>query len=120
MKRLRIALTVDPYIPVPPVLYGGIERVVDFVVRGLAERGHHVTLFAHPDSRTPAELISYGMPPHFGSRQRLTELRQVGAGLWHRRRGLDVILSFGRLAALLPVLPHRSLAKVQCYQRDLV
>src|SRR6266702_2157431 len=120
MKALRIAVTVDPYIPVPPVLYGGIERVVDFVVRGLVERGHQVTLFAHPHSRTLANLVPYGVPPHFGWHPRLTELRQVGGELWWRRRQLDVILSFGRLAALLPVLPQRRLAKVQCYQRDLV
>src|SRR5436189_2708773 len=120
MRPLRIAVTVDPYIPVPPVMYGGIERVADFVVRGLVERGHHVALFAHPDSRTPAELISYGMPPHFGWCERLTELRQVGTELWRRRDRFDVVLSFGRLAALLLVLPHRMLAKVQCYQRELV
>jgi hypothetical protein len=31
---LRIAITVDPEIPVPPLLYGGIERIVDMLVRG--------------------------------------------------------------------------------------
>ena len=44
---MRIAITADPYLPVPPRLYGGIERVVDMLVRGLSARGHHVTLFAH-------------------------------------------------------------------------
>jgi len=36
---MRIAITVDPYIPVPPAGYGGIERTVDFVCRGLTQRG---------------------------------------------------------------------------------
>jgi glycosyltransferase involved in cell wall biosynthesis len=36
------------------------------------------------------------------------------------RNDLDVVHSFGRLAALLPVLPIRRLSKIQSYQRRLV
>ncbi len=115
--RLRIALTADPYLPVPPRLYGGIERVIDFLARALVERGHTVTLFAHPESTTGGDLVAYGAPPHFGRRQRLQELWQLGSGLWRRRRQFDLVHSFGRLAALLPVLPLRRLAKIQSYQR---
>jgi len=115
---LRIAITVDPVLPVPPTLYGGIERVVDFLVRELVARGHEVTLFAHPDSRTPARLFPYGCPPHTGAKARLIELWQVGAELYRRRNRLDVVHSFGRLAALVPILPMKRLAKVQSYQRD--
>ena len=32
---MKIAITVDPEIPVPPVLYGGIERIVDMLVRSV-------------------------------------------------------------------------------------
>lgn len=115
---LSIAITADPYIPVPPRLYGGIERIVDFLVRRLVERGHDVTLFAHPESRVPARVIPYGIPPHYGLRARLGELWQVGNVLWRRRREFDVVHSFGRLAALLPVLGDRRLAKLQSYQRN--
>ena len=115
--RLRIALTADPYLPVPPRHYGGIERVIDFLARGLVERGHAVTLFAHPESQTGGDLVSYGAPPHFARRQRLRELWQLGTGLWRRRDQFDLVHSFGRLAALLPILPLRHLAKVQSYQR---
>ena len=114
---MRIAITVDPIIPVPPTLYGGIERIVDLLVRGLVKRGHEITLFAHPGSSTAATLVPYGVPPHVGWRARLTELAQVGAGLWRRRRAIDLIHSFGRLRALLPVLPLRGLPKLQSYQR---
>jgi glycosyltransferase involved in cell wall biosynthesis len=116
---MRVLVTVDPYIPVPPLGYGGIERIVDFLVRGLNARGHEVTLVAHPDSRTPAAaLVPYGRPPHVGWGPRAAELAQLGAAIW-RRRDVDVIHSFGRLAALLPVLPLRHLPKVQSYQRDI-
>lgn len=115
---LRIAITVDPIIPVPPTLYGGIERIVDFLVRGLVERGHEVSLLAHPDSRVPCRLFPYGIPPHWGWRARSGELWQVGSRLWRMRNQFDVIHSFGRLATLLPILPCRRLVKIQSYQRD--
>jgi glycosyltransferase involved in cell wall biosynthesis len=120
VRPLRIALTVDPYLPVPPVGYGGIERLVDLLARGLVERGHDVTLLAHPDSHTAGRLAPYGVPPHDGRVRRARELWQVGSALWRRRRELDVVHSAGRLAALLPILPLRSLPKIQTYQRDQV
>jgi len=117
---MRIAITVDPIIPVPPRLYGGIERIVAFLTRGLAERGHDVTLLANPASQTPAKLIPYGTPPHVGARARTAELKSVAAALWGMRKDLDVIHSFGRLAALVPLLPLRRLPKIQSYQRRIV
>ena len=117
---MRLAITVDPYFPVPPRLYGGIERVLNLLVRGLVSRGHSVTLFAHPESCTAGTLVPYGAPPHVGPRARITELWQVGCELWRRRAEFDLVHSFGRLAALLPVLPLRRLPKIQSYQRDHV
>jgi glycosyltransferase involved in cell wall biosynthesis len=114
---MRILVTVDPYIPVPPRHYGGIERVVDLLVRELARRGHDVTLVAHPDSRTPARLIPYGRPPHVGRLIRAQELAQAGGALWRMRHDVDLVHSFGRLAAMLPILPLRRVPKIQSYQR---
>jgi len=117
---MRIVITADPYIPVPPVLYGGIERIVAFVARELAARGHDVTLVAHPDSRIGGvELVPYGRPPHNGSIARATELAQVQRALVSRAGRVDVIHSFGRLAGLAPLLPIRSIPKIQSYQRAL-
>jgi len=116
---LRIAITADPYLPVPPRLYGGIERVVALLVSGLVRRGHDVTLVAHPDSQTPAELIGYGVPPHTGIPARVRELLQVGSALVRLSGAVDVIHSFGRLAALAPVLPMRGVKKIQSYQRPI-
>jgi glycosyltransferase involved in cell wall biosynthesis len=113
------AITVDPYIPVPPAGYGGFERVVDLLVRGLVARGHRVTLLAHPGSRVPAELISYGTPPHWGLRPRLTELAAVAGTLLKLAPEIDLVHSFGRLAALLPILPMRRLPKIQSYGREI-
>lgn len=116
---MRIVITADPYVPVPPRLYGGIERVIDLLVRGLTARGHEVTLFAHPESSTTATLKPYGVPPHTTRGARARELAQVGSGLWALRHSVDVVHSFGRLAALLPVLPLQELPKIQSYQRPV-
>jgi len=116
---MRIVVTNDPIIPVPPAGYGGIERIVDFVIRGLTARGHEVTLLAHPSSVTPAQLVPYGVPPHTGPAARSWELWQVGSYLARNRRRFDIIHSFGRLAALVPMLPLRGVPKIQSYQRPV-
>lgn len=48
---MHIALLTDARIPVRE--YGGTERVVVWLARGLAERGHTVTLLARPGSTSP-------------------------------------------------------------------
>lgn len=54
---MRILLTADPMIPVPPVLYGGIERIVDALLLALREAGHEVGLLAHPASTVVADAL---------------------------------------------------------------
>lgn len=55
---MRIAEIAPVWVPVPPPSYGGIELVVSLLADGLTGRGHEVTLFAGPGSRTDAELVS--------------------------------------------------------------
>jgi glycosyltransferase involved in cell wall biosynthesis len=50
---MRIALVAPPWTPIPPLLYGGIEVVVDQLARGLQDAGHDVLLFASGDSACP-------------------------------------------------------------------
>lgn len=47
---MKILIPVDPEIPVPPPLYGGVERLVDGLVRAYVASGHQVVILAHPDS----------------------------------------------------------------------
>jgi len=54
---VRIGLLAPPFERVPPVGYGGTERVVAFLADALVARGHDVTLFASADSATRARLI---------------------------------------------------------------
>lgn len=58
---VNIVLLSTDVLPTPPPAYGGTERVVWELARTLGERGHHVTLVAHPDSHTPpgGECLSW-------------------------------------------------------------
>jgi len=55
---VKIALVAPPVLPVPPVRYGGIERIVGVLAEGLQVRGHEVTLFAPGDSRVSCDLVA--------------------------------------------------------------
>jgi glycosyltransferase involved in cell wall biosynthesis len=114
---VRLLITADPYLPVPPSHYGGIERVVALLVAGLVARGHDVRLLAHADSRTAATLIPYTGTSWHGRWTRFTELTEAAMVAWASRHEVDLVHSFGRLAALAPILPIRRLPKVQSYQR---
>jgi glycosyltransferase involved in cell wall biosynthesis len=57
VTRLRVAQVAPLYEPVPPIAYGGTERVVGWLTDELMRRGHDVTLFASGDSITRARLI---------------------------------------------------------------
>jgi glycosyltransferase involved in cell wall biosynthesis len=113
---LRIALTADPELPVPPRLYGGIERIVDMLAQGLEARGHEVTLFAHWESVTAGRLVSW---PGRTSRDPLDTARNAAALAGTVLRGrFDLIHSFSRIAYLTPILPL-NVPKLMTYQRDI-
>lgn len=64
---MRIGLIAGPGFPVPPPKYGGTERVVDTLARGLADAGHEVLLAAPSDSTCPVPLAT-GMQPSDSTR----------------------------------------------------
>jgi glycosyltransferase involved in cell wall biosynthesis len=59
---VQIGLLAPPWIPVPPPAYGGIERIVALMARGLADSGHEVTLVAAPG--TALEGVRVVTPLH--------------------------------------------------------
>jgi glycosyltransferase involved in cell wall biosynthesis len=54
---MRIAQVAPLNERVPPLLYGGTERVVSYLTEALVDMGHEVTLFASGDSVTRARLV---------------------------------------------------------------
>lgn len=112
---MRILLTADPELPVPPKLYGGIERIVDLLVTGLQARSHTVGLVARRDSTCPAhQLFTW---PGLNSQAKLDVLRNTSA-LWSAVQQFqpDLVHSFSRVLYLLPFLTS-GIPKVMSYQR---
>jgi glycosyltransferase involved in cell wall biosynthesis len=113
---MHIALTADPELPVPPRLYGGIERVIAMLAAELSNRGHQVTLFAHPESTAAGTLVPW---PGGSSNSRVDTIRNATT-LWReiQRKHVDVLHSFSRIAYLLPLLPL-PVPKLMSYQRPI-
>jgi glycosyltransferase involved in cell wall biosynthesis len=112
---MRILLTADPELPVPPVNYGGIERIVDALARALAASGHEIGLMANTAS-TCAVKSRFAWPAP-DSRGAVNTVRNALA----LRRSVrsfqpDVLHSFSRLAYLGPLLPS-NVPKIMSYQR---
>jgi glycosyltransferase involved in cell wall biosynthesis len=53
---MKIAIVAEPYVAVPPAKYGGTERVIYYLIKGLLERGHEIILLATGDSSIAEEL----------------------------------------------------------------
>jgi glycosyltransferase involved in cell wall biosynthesis len=113
---MNILLTADPELPVPPKHYGGIERIIDMLACSLVERGHTVTLIAHPDSTTPVQHVSYIGATSRSLNDTLANIavlvRTIAGGRY------DVVHSFSRLAYLTPIMPL-NVPKLMTYQRSI-
>lgn len=74
---MRIAHIAPPWIPIPPVTYGGTELMVDLLVRGLLKRRLDVVVFCSGDSRLAAPKAgpfphSFWPPEKFSENLHLT------------------------------------------------
>ncbi len=113
---MRILITVDPLIPVPPKEYGGIERIVDWLSRSLTANGHTVGLVAHFQSECEIPIkYRWGV---FHTRLIpdgiicLRELRKFVSDFKP-----DVVHSFSRIFYLLGLLSNSSCPLLMSYQR---
>ena len=113
---MKIAITADPEIPIPPNLYGGAERLIDMLIHGLVERGHKVTLFAHPESNVPCTLVPYYSNSSRGYINTVRNMMTVSRVV--KSEHFDLIHSLGRLAYLIPLLPLK-IPKIMTYQREI-
>jgi glycosyltransferase involved in cell wall biosynthesis len=114
----KILVIADSALPVPPVGYGGTERIVSYLVNELAARGHEVTLMAAPGSQSPGKLITYT-----DNRNKNKFFRGVAKWRFHRMlkqtlRGHHVVHSVARLDYLLPALKS-TIPKVINFQNPI-
>lgn len=94
---MRILVIADPKIPIPPLYYGGAERIIAYLCSELQKQGHHVDLIAGPKSRSFGGNLRIHHAPSttFGSRV-LRKLVFQPLSL-AAARGTDVVLNSGRL-----------------------
>jgi len=109
---MRIAIIADPFIPIPPVGYGGIERIIHLLLQYLVKQGHDIVLVAHKNSDVVVPLI-----PFPDQELRFKHFRNTFVINKISTFKPDVIHSFGRLAYLLPVLLSKT-PKIMSYQRE--
>jgi len=113
---MRILLLMDPFIPVPPMHYGGIERVIYDIACKYTEMGHEVTLIAGPGSKSPGRLITYGENGDGSMKLNYSLLWKLYRILRREIPRHDVLHNFGRLAFLFPIA-WTGIRKIQTYMR---
>jgi glycosyltransferase involved in cell wall biosynthesis len=112
---MRILLTADPGICVPPVGYGGVERIIDSLAREYRARGHSVGLIAQMGSTCQVDsFFPWSSSPEGAGPGALRGMAYLVNAV--RSFKPDVLHSFSRLGFMLPLLPN-SLPKVMSYQR---
>lgn len=75
---MRIAVIAPPWTPIPPTLYGGLERVVNDLAVGFDAAGHDVLLYTVGESTCPVPkrwMLPHAEGQRIGSA--VPELRQV-------------------------------------------
>src|SRR5476651_351301 len=113
---MRILLLMDPYIPVPPIHYGGIERIVYDIANQYVKMGHQVTIVAGPNSISPDRLITFGNNGQVSANINLSNIKRVYTILKREIGSHDVIHNFGRLLYVIPFI-KKDIKIVQSYLR---
>jgi glycosyltransferase involved in cell wall biosynthesis len=114
LSSKSVLIVADPYLPVPPLTYGGVERIVDILATGLSDRGWNVTLVCHPDSKCPAHKIHI---PELKS-EKLGRIRNASKILSHTLSNrYDIVHSFAHvdLTALIWPLKHKVIHTFQAF-----
>lgn len=94
---MNILMIADPHIPVPPVNYGGIERNVDLMSRGLVKRGHRVHLMAGPGSRDYGGGLTLHRAPSLAYASRAFRKSWFQVIAYRAAATADIVVNHGRL-----------------------
>jgi glycosyltransferase involved in cell wall biosynthesis len=116
---MKILITVDPEIPVPPKLYGGIERIVSSLCKTYSEKGHEVFLLANPESteNNVKKIIGWH---GLHSRRKIDILKNaIQLYCTANKYDIDIIHSFSRLLYLYPIFLMKKTPVLQTYQRKI-
>lgn len=116
---MKIFLTVDPEIPVPPTAYGGIERIVDGLAKEYQAAGHTVILIANQQSTCKFATKIFGWKGLSSGKMLHTLQNAIQLYKLVLKQKPDAIHSFSRLLYLYPVFFFTKVRVVQSYQRAI-
>lgn len=119
-RKLKILICADASLPVPPKGYGGIERIVHLLCDGLSSRGHSVFLMAAPESKTSAELIPHRKPDPRNRLSRIYRKLLFYCKVLVHAVGKDVVINFGRLDYIAPILRLTTKPVVCAFQNPIL
>lgn len=100
----RILVIAGPQIPVPPLLYGGTERIVSIVIDGLVDHGYMVDLMAAPLSKKKNGDIFYYQDGGLNIVNRVYQRIKFYYGSLKLGIRADVVINNGRLDYLMVIL----------------
>lgn len=109
---MKIAILVNPLIPVPPQKYGGIERIVYMLIQELIGYGHNVTLYAHPASKPNCNLRPYEGKEYFNLKD-LFCINLLTSKIAFE--DFDLVHTFGRMSNIT-LLMLSKIPKIVSYQ----
>lgn len=117
---MKILIVMDPGILVPPVGYGGHERLVALFAEQYLKLGHEVHLLvtegSHIEGCVVHSIGKAGFPARKSEMNKA--LFKAWKFLWINRNRFDLIHNFGRLLYLLPVLASQ-VKKIMTYGREI-
>jgi len=92
---MRVAIVAPPFIPVPPVKYGGTELFVAQLAEGLSRRGHDVVVYTNGESRVGCDrrwlYPTADWPPTDGEASARKNLRHSSWAIRDAARSADVL-----------------------------
>ncbi|WP_413666195.1 glycosyltransferase family 4 protein [Mucilaginibacter sp. Mucisp86] len=109
---MKIAIIVNPLIPVPPEQYGGIERIVFMLIQELKKNGHDVTLYANEHSQPGCKLVGFRESTHYGIKD-LVKINRLTSKIAFQH--FDIVHTFGRMNNIALLMLSR-IPKIVSYQ----
>ncbi|MFT6718531.1 MAG: glycosyltransferase involved in cell wall biosynthesis [Sphingobacteriales bacterium] len=116
---MRILVTVDPEIPVPPEKYGGVERLVEGLLKYYSEKGHQVRLVANSGSTSQWPEQIYAWPAN-----QSRGIRNSWSNAWFLLKCIrgfkpNAVHSFSRLLYMYPTFIFKPTFFLQTYGRQI-
>lgn len=115
---MHILVIADPHIPVPPKLYGGVERIVCLLCQEFIRQSHQISLIAGQGSEKFNGCLFLHTAPTLNKLSRAYRKVWFQALSIYASRHADIVLNFGRVDYLECLLRSRK-PILHCFQNPI-